>query len=506
MQRSLLILFFVLLTASCTLNGPRYVVITATATGIGSSEGLTNPTSGLPTPDPTRVTVDGNAGNEYVVQPGDTLSAIAAANGVSVETLLSVNNITDPNVISVGQEIILPAPPDKETNSFKIIPDGRLVRGPGSRSFDIVGFINQQPGYIRVATDTVDDTILTASQIIERVSLEFSVDARLLLALVEYNSSWLSRLDIDDAQKTYPMIGGPSSDGIDRSGLYLQLSWAANQLNRGYYGWKEGGVTTLEFEDKTRLLYSRGLNAGTVALQYFLSLNNTYPRWVQQVAPEGFYQLYLTYFGNPFSNSLDLLVPGNLVQPTMEFPFSPGQTWFFTGGPHGAWGNGSAWGAIDFAPPDDRPDGSPSCYISEFWATAVTSGIIARSDNGVVILDLDGDGDEATGWSILYLHIASEGRVEAGKYVNTGDLIGHPSCEGGFSNATHLHIARRYNGEWIPVTCDLCRPGYEIPPFVLSGWTSFGLQNQEYQGYMTKNADQRRAEQGRLTLDNRVSR
>jgi hypothetical protein len=34
--------------------------------------------------------------------------------------------------------------------------------------------------------------------------------------------------------------------------------------------------------------------------------------------------------------------------------------------------------------------------------------------------------------------------------VKTGDRIGHPSCEGGAANATHVHIARRYNGEWIP--------------------------------------------------------
>jgi murein DD-endopeptidase MepM/ murein hydrolase activator NlpD len=144
--------------------------------------------------------------------------------------------------------------------------------------------------------------------------------------------------------------------------------------------------------------------------------------------------------------------------------------------------------------------------VSEFWATAVAPGVIARSGNGVVILDLDGDGDESTGWSILYLHMASDGRIEVGKQVNTGDLIGHPSCEGGFSNATHMHIARRYNGEWIPVSCDFCRPNGETPPFVLSGWTILGYPHQEYQGYMVKGNEQRRAEQGRLTSDNLISR
>ena len=27
--------------------------------------------------------------------------------------------------------------------------------------------------------------------------------------------------------------------------------------------------------------------------------------------------------------------------------------------------------------------------------------------------------------------------------------MGHPSCEGGIANAAHLHLTRKYNGEWI---------------------------------------------------------
>jgi hypothetical protein len=45
------------------------------------------------------------------------------------------------------------------------------------------------------------------------------------------------------------------------------------------------------------------------------------------------------------------------------------------------------------------------------------------------------------------------------------DRIGHASCEGGISTGTHLHIARKYNGEWIAADGPI--------PFVLSGWTAF---------------------------------
>src|SRR5690606_37231356 len=124
---------------------------------------------------------------------------------------------------------------------------------PGSTTFDVEGFISQQPGYIHLATDLVDDQLLTAAEVVQRISLEFSVDARLLLALLEYKSGWLSRLELDETSKNYPMEGQPSPPGFDRSGLYRQLAWTANQLNWGYYGWKYRGWTTLEFEEGIRL-------------------------------------------------------------------------------------------------------------------------------------------------------------------------------------------------------------------------------------------------------------
>jgi murein DD-endopeptidase MepM/ murein hydrolase activator NlpD len=439
------------------------------------------------------------------VQAGDTLSGIAAANGISLELLLSVNSLADPNSLSVGQIVLLPVPPSEQSSNFKIIPDSRLVRSPGSKAFNISDFISRQPGYIHLATDTVDDQLLSAAQVVERVSLEFSIDPRLLLALLEYRAGWLSQLALGEIQKIYPMEGQESPPGFDRLGLYKQLSWAANELNRAYYGWKYERWTTLEFAGGTRLLYAPNLNAGTVGVQYFLSQNVDYRIWAVSVTQEGFFHTYFSYFGDPFSEALDPIMPTSLSQPTLALPFAAGQTWFFTGGPHGGWGSGSAWAAIDFAPPDDRPNDSSPCYVSEYWARAVAQGVIARSDEGVVILDLDMDGDESTGWTILYLHMASEGRVTTGTLVQPGDEIGRPSCEGGFSNATHMHIARRYNGEWIPVTCDQCSRGFVTPPLVLGDWTIYGLPNQEYQGYMTKGSEQLTAEQGRLTPVNRIS-
>ncbi|NOH02282.1 MAG: hypothetical protein HND47_10160 [Chloroflexi bacterium] len=42
------------------------------------------------------------------------------------------------------------------------------------------------------------------------------------------------------------------------------------------------------------------------------------------------------------------------------------------------------------------------------------------------------------------------------------DRIGHASCEGGVSTGTHLHFARKYNGEWVTADGPI--------PFIMDGW------------------------------------
>jgi hypothetical protein len=83
-----------------------------------------------------------------------------------------------------------------------------------------------------------------------------------------------------------------------------------------------------------------------------------------------------------------------------------------------------------------------------------------------VILDLDKDGDERTGWVLYYLHTATNGRIKVGQEVQAGEPVGYPSCEGGSSTGTHVHVARKYNGEWILAFGPLA--------FNLEGWVATG--------------------------------
>jgi hypothetical protein len=102
---------------------------------------------------------------------------------------------------------------------------------------------------------------------------------------------------------------------------------------------------------------------------------------------------------------------------------------------------------------------------------------VARSETATVVLDLDGDGDERTGWVVFYFHVATEGRAPAGRVVQAGDALGHPSCEGGRTTGTHIHIARKYNGEWIPADGVLA--------FTLEGWVAHNGA-EAYQGTLSR--------------------
>ena len=49
-----------------------------------------------------------SSGPVYIVQSGDTLYSISLRFGVTVDELMAANNITDPNLLSAGQQLIIP--------------------------------------------------------------------------------------------------------------------------------------------------------------------------------------------------------------------------------------------------------------------------------------------------------------------------------------------------------------------------------------------------------------
>ncbi len=445
---------------------------------------LTTPTPDKPRTLPTpRLNAD-----QYAVQPGDTLGSIAQQYGVSVDALMQVNKISDADILTIGQALTIPAPELSTPGpSFKIIPDSELVYGPASVQFDVDTFIKNQGGYLATYTQDVGTETLTGAQIVVLVSQNYSVNPRLLLALLEHRTSWVTRTDPAPITIDYPL----GFIDQNRQGLYHQLSWAANEFNRGFYLWRANAVSTWVLTDGSIVPIDASINTGTAGVQNLFSKLDDRAAWDNDVSAFGLFQTYSFLFGSPFDLAVEPLIPSGLTQPHMDLPFENGVTWAFTGGPHGGWDSGSAWAALDFAPLDGT-----GCAVSAQWETAVANGFIIRAKDGEVIEDLDGDGYEQTGWDVLYMHVAEQDRVQADTYVYAGDHIGHPSCEGGVSNATHLHLARKYNGEWIAADGSL--------PFILSGWVSSGT-GKEYDGFLKRGTSTLEATEGISEL-NKISR
>ena len=97
---------------------------------------------------------------------------------------------------------------------------------------------------------------------------------------------------------------------------------------------------------------------------------------------------------------------------------------------------GEPLAAIDFAPGAM----TSGCVPTDEFATAVAPGVVSRSDDAAVVLDLDGDGDERTGWVVFYFHIETRGpgagRVLSYKPVTRSDI--HPVKVGG--QPAHMSI------------------------------------------------------------------
>ncbi len=418
----------------------------------------------------------------YHAQAGDTLAVVATHFGVGKDQIQSNVDLPISSFINPGTLLVIPQVLINTTSGSHLLPDSEFVysRAITDSDFpeDVVQFVQAAGGYLSEEREYEHSNLTSGGEIVRNIAQNNSINPYLLLAMLEYQSNWVFGQPQNLAQLKYPM----GYINYDDDGLVRQLRWAVNQLSIGYYGWREGRLTEVIFKNAQSLNQNvsariePSLNAGTVALQYFYSQIYNSDEWIQAMDDDtGFIIIYEEMFGSPDDRTqYEPLFSHNLVQPSLELPFVPGVVWNYTGGPHGAWEREGSWSAVDFAPSGFRGE----CSNSYAYVTASAPGLVVRAQDGVVVINLDYNDNEHSGWILLYLHIATAGRVvNVGDEVNTGDRLGHPSCEGGISTGTHVHMARKYNGEWM--TAD------GPTPFMLSGWT---VQNGSavYKGTLTK--------------------
>lgn len=410
----------------------------------------------------------------YYTQSGDTLPSILGRFGVSVDEIQFSEEVPPTGIINPEIVLVIPDKLENVTSEYRMMPDSEVVYSQSAAGFDIEAYVQQAGGYLSRYTEPVGHDTLSGAEIVELVALENSANPYLLLAILEYKSRWVLGNPTNIAEEDYPM----GYIKVEKRGLYYQLSWAVEQLSIGYYGWRAGNLTEVTFKDNSVMRMNPQLNAGSAAMQYLFAKWYTPIEWNGALyGDQSVRALMESMFGSIAARqqTVEPLYPADLVQPALELPFISGKRWAYTGGPHPAWGPGGALAAIDFAPPSMES----GCVQSDEWVTAMAPGLVVRTGEGVVIQDLDGDGDESTGWVIMYLHVELRDRVEEGEYLEANDLIGHPSCEGGQSEGTHLHVARKFNGEWMLA-------GGPVP-FTLSGYVASN-GDQPYEGSLYNGA------------------
>jgi LysM repeat protein len=102
-------------------------------------------------------------GNTYTVKPGENLSEIANRYGLSANDLAAANNLENPRLILVGQQLTIPGTQSPDTPV--VVQDGQPVIAP-------------KP----------NDPVIEA--MIDQAAAEFGVDARLIKALATVESAW----------------------------------------------------------------------------------------------------------------------------------------------------------------------------------------------------------------------------------------------------------------------------------------------------------------------------
>ena len=440
-------------------------------------ENMITPLAPTPAPAPTSERPRYNPGElvDYIAQNGDTLPALAARFNTKVEEIRVANP-----VIPLDTTTMPPGFPMKIPiyylplwgTAYQSLPDHTFVNGPSQIGFSTSAFVASTSGWLKNYRVYAGERMRTGAEAVDYIAQNYSVSPQLLLALLEYQTGALTQPQMPSGRYMFGFRR------VNYETPYFQLVLAANTLNNGYYSWRSGKLTEFELLDGSIFRPDPWQNAASVALQYYFSRIYSGDQYFASIGPEGLARVYQTLFGDPWADAKRVTVlPGSLQQPALQFPFVPGHLWAYTGGPHTGWGTGEPFAAVDFAPASDVT----GCYTVEpdQYATAMADGLVLRSDIDGTVIDLDKDGDERTGWTLYYLHLATEGRVPLGTEVKVGDPIGYPSCEGGHVTGTHVHVARKYNGEWILADGPLA--------FNLEGWIAHS-GSEAYKGTLTRGA------------------
>ena len=145
----------------------------------------------------------------YYAQSGDWLPAVAIRFGVDVKTIASPKVLPEEGLLDPGTLLIIPDTLDHSlpsTPALQMIPDDELIFSATAIDFNPSDYVKEAGGYISTYREYLLTTGWTSGAgEIERLAYENSVNPRLLLALLDYESHWVRGKPENDFRVNYPL-------------------------------------------------------------------------------------------------------------------------------------------------------------------------------------------------------------------------------------------------------------------------------------------------------------
>ena len=114
------------------------------------------------------------------------LGQIALRYGATVAEIAAASDIPNPDVVAVGQPLVIPYHTTRTDPVEVLVPDSEVVYGPAYNDFNVAAFLATQPGYLTsYTTPAVGGGVWTGADLVQRIGEHYSVGPRILLALIE---------------------------------------------------------------------------------------------------------------------------------------------------------------------------------------------------------------------------------------------------------------------------------------------------------------------------------
>ena len=170
----------------------------------------------------------------HAVRPGETMTSIAAAHGISLGRLLAANRGMDPDLLFVGQRVTVPG-------TAKATSAGVPSRPPSATSANTFAGYTYPPATVRAAAANrarlarmAVPTRTQTAALIRQVAVRHGVDPRLALAVAYQESGWNQRaVSVANAVGTMQVIPASGTWASQLAGRRLDLLDTRDNITAG---------------------------------------------------------------------------------------------------------------------------------------------------------------------------------------------------------------------------------------------------------------------------------